>query len=371
MSYIIHKLNEQIVSKFLTEANCVYRETAKGELSFQECPFCGAKGKFSVNKINGLYRCFRGKCDVRGGFVNLMAHIKQISCGEAYGLIFPKKVVRVSEVNEEEPLSLSASRAKKKESFVYSVPPVLLLPSDARPCEPADQAYKYLQGRGVSDADIDTIGAHDWPSRGRVIFPVIYDGEIYGHLARDYTGSQQPKVLNEGKFKQYFIWNYDNAQDSEELVICEGVISAIKAGVRRSVALFGKSASPPQIELISQMGAKRIYIALDLDAHAEAEKLYLQLTRRFRGQVYKVETPAIYRSRCNSCGDVGLHKAEFHPSELTLSHMALKSQFIYSCERCGVKNSTVPNNEDFVDLGDLDYSMADALIRSAKPFLRR
>jgi hypothetical protein len=134
-----------------------------------------------------------------------------------------------------------------------------------------------------------------WASkmRGRVIFPIKVQGYTFGWVARDFTKQSQLKVLNSsGPFKYYCVWNFDQVKDSETIVVCEGIISAIKCGAHRSVATLGKFVSDDQINLLRKTKANRIIICLDVDAQATAIELKRRLLPFF-GEVFNLQLPAI------------------------------------------------------------------------------
>lgn len=82
--------------------------------------------------------------------------------------------------------------------------------------------------------------------------------------ARSITENSRDKYLSPGTQKEDRLFNYQ-ALDSDELVICEGIISALASG-SSAVALLGKVATPKQAQRLAQSRAKRVVLAMDADA---------------------------------------------------------------------------------------------------------
>jgi len=144
---------------------------------------------------------------------------------------------------------------------------------------------------------------------GRIFFPIYVYGNIHGYLARDYTEgilkkiahntngkSDYIKVLNTKgvEFRSHYVWNFDNAKESETLVIAEGATSAIKCGIDRSIALMGKMATSGQLKLLKQTKAKKIVLCLDVGTEKEQRKLYEKLMFSYPKKIFVVNLPNHY-----------------------------------------------------------------------------
>jgi DNA primase len=122
----------------------------------------------------------------------------------------------------------------------------------------------------------------DGPLARYLVFPI-------GHFQEDvywttrYCGDHDPKSKNppntEGYMrKQDVLFGFDNALGKEQVVVCEGPISAM--AYPNGVALLGKTISPAQIALLDELvaeGSREIVISLDADARREATVVYQQL----------------------------------------------------------------------------------------------
>lgn len=194
--------------------------------------------------------------------------------------------------------------------------------------------------------------------RGRVIFPVFVDEKLFGWVARDYSGKSKLKVKNSvGTFKQFFVWNFDQAKDSKELVIAEGIVSAIQCGIERSVATLGKLVTDQQIQLLRKTKAEDIFICLDPDAQDEALNLKRRLLPFFKN-VYNVSLPRVKIIKCPKC------QAKI-PLDLKTDLGA------FNCPKCKEKLSSLVLKEllseaDFKDAGDYTKKEMAEFILKAK-----
>lgn len=112
-------------------------------------------------------------------------------------------------------------------------------------------------------------------ARGRLYIPVTRNGELVGWQARAVNPQSEPKYLNApGMRKSTMLYNYDRAQGQPYVVIVEGVPSVWRLG-SQAVALFGKTMSMAQQDLIARTWAKkRVILLLDHDAHDETERAH-------------------------------------------------------------------------------------------------
>lgn len=312
-----------------------FRENSSSQLIMDQCYNCGRSKKLYVSKEKGLYTCF--SCNETGNPVKLVAKYLDISFKEASKMLYGAgakinaSISKVSEEEDEEPLQFNLGGLTKKSSSTgdLQMPEPLKLPLELQLLGPEHPTpYKYLISRGYTPEDIEDLKLLVLPHASfneawnavetrlkkeglsgeklkaevklvvryfeRIVFPVYVDFSVMGFVARDYTGTKQPKVLNSaGNFRSYSVWNYDNAKNSEELIICEGTTSAVKSRVGRSIALLGKVATPGQVRLIKKMKAKKVYLCLDIGTDNEIEKLYKSLSMIYPGKVYNISLPPV------------------------------------------------------------------------------
>ena len=172
----------------------------------------------------------------------------------------------------------------------------------------------YLSGRGISLETAKKYGIHYSGARMRVLFPIQYQGRLMGWQGRaigvtEYvdpeTGELRkiPKALTqpEGLRKERLVCFADQLTGSDQVIICEGPVDAIKFdlcspdGVKPAgnIATLGKGVSEAQINLIRYSGANRVYIALDPDAASSIERLVKELSPYM--EVFVIEVPSKYQ----------------------------------------------------------------------------
>jgi hypothetical protein len=359
-----------------------FKENSTGELIMDQCYNCGRSKKLYVSKELGLFTCFR--CEEKGNAVKLVSKYLNISFKEAAKKLYGtegKIYASPTKVQEEddEPLVLSLGGLKsKKTASDLKLPEALKMPPELKILGPEHtEAYNYLTKRGYTPEDIENLNLlilnfptfnDAWRAiderlkkqglkgedlknevkkiaryHERIIFPVYVDFQVFGFVARDYTGKKQPKVLNsEGNFRSFSVWNFDNAKESEELVICEGTTSAVKCGVNRSIALLGKVATPGQIKLIRKMKAKKIYICLDVGTDHEVDKIYKSLAVFYPGKIHQVVLPPVIDCKVNISHNL---------CDLVNQHFKVTWSF-----KEETKLLTIPNGEKVAILSKLNIS---------------
>lgn len=326
------------IKNYLEEQGVNFKETSTGELIIQ-CYECG-RSKLYVKAETGLFNCFR--CNVKGNIVKLIHELVGLNYDEANKLAYGKKNHNVfkDEVFEEkkEDFSFSLGGLKKK-TLDSKIKSMVVAPEFEILKETHVEAFQYLIKRGYTPEDIKKLRLLVLPHKTfgdcwkavndrlrkqglrdpelkketievckyheRIVFPVYVDFEIMGYVARDYTGTKSPKVLNSsGNFRSFSVWNYDNAKDSKDLIICEGNSSAVKCGIDRSIALLGKVATQGQVRLLRKTKAENIYICLDVGAEADAEELYKSFVGFYPNKIHMVELPPIYITEKNISREV-------------------------------------------------------------------
>ena len=325
------------------------------ELIMDSCFSCGRSKKLYVSKDKGTFICFR--CGVKGPPLELMKQYCNLDTKEALKALYgeTKFKVGLSSLDDEDDEIEVKKEEKKPDNFKLDLTKLvkknkttgeLPLP------DPMDMAsefkiltsefvepYNYLLKRGYTPEIIESLKLLVLPYKdfkeawadlekkygkdqkqkiseiariqGRIVFPLYIDSLVMGFVARDYTGTKEPKVLNStGNFRSFSVWNYDLARLSEDLVVCEGTTSAVKCGINRSIALLGKMASPGQIRLIRQMKAKKIFLCLDIGTEDEQSKIYKALAVYYPGRIFKIEVPPVIEVKNKVVDDVILEKVK-------------------------------------------------------------
>jgi len=314
------------LSKLLEDSGINFKENSSGELIMDSCYNCGRSKKLYVQKETGVFICFR--CEEKGNAVKLIAKYLNISFKEASIKLFGKEgnisATRESVLQEvDEPLVLSLGGLLKKQEPLPGA--IELAPEFETLTDKHKEAYGYLKGRGYTDEDISSLKLKILPFQSfndawkaleqrlkqklsgnelkeaikkiailneRIVFPLYVDTQIVGYVARDFTGNKQPKVLNStGNFRSFYVWNFDNALNSDELLIFEGTTSAVKGGINRSVALLGKAMTKGQARLLKRIKANKVYICLDVGTDKEVLSIYEALSNYFPGKIYQLKLP--------------------------------------------------------------------------------
>lgn len=197
--------------------------------------------------------------------------------------------------------------------------------------------------------------------KDRVIFTVRRDGLLYGWVARSFATpakdakTRHLKVLNSpGEFKYFCIWNLDQVREQSEIVICEGIVSAIKCGINRSVATLGKAITDEQIRQLKKTKAEKVYICLDVDAYEDMVKVKRSLLGAFE-KVYRVKLPAVKVHDCPRCGmgrDINWNE---------LAELTCQCGTTFTADQLREINNKTP----FKDAGDYSEEEMQVFINSA------
>lgn len=114
----------------------------------------------------------------------------------------------------------------------------------------------------------------------RLIVPLLQGSRLVGWQARRCVDipKDKYKYLNSAVRKSHCLYNRDVAMFSRDIVIVEGVTDCWRIGPR-SIAIFGKSASSRQVELMKSLWgfSGRAVVCFDSDAAKEQEALVQML----------------------------------------------------------------------------------------------
>jgi DNA primase len=226
------------------------------------CPKCvergeerpDTKGRLWVNPMKGTFVCYNCRWD--GPLVRLIQHYSHASYESALGIL-RGKAGSLDHLN----FTLH-QRVFENEDDTESEITTVTLPHefrDFRKRSPQSVFTEYLKHRGIPlDYAID----HSWGyaesgyTRNRIIVPTYINETLVFWQARDVLEEAHPKwgtsdyrkVLNpKGVSANKVLYNYDDAKDFREIVICEGFIDAVKVG-DNAVATNGKTLHPAQME---------------------------------------------------------------------------------------------------------------------------
>lgn len=248
------------------------------------CPYCGRRGKFSVNVEKNLFHCFRASCDAHGHAARLIAYVEGIPTSSAFER-FGKKL------ETSEP---GYSKTKAFESPEFDVP----LPDEFIPCFEAGRDPEYRVIRYIRDRiDNDTarrfgLGfCREGKYFNRVILPVrCPNGNAW--TARDATddwktNDRRPKYVNaEGDWAASLLFGWEQyTETGGDLAIVEGAFDVMRFAMHGipAIALLGKELGSGQRALLHRL-ARDTTITLLIDPEEKrwvTDALASQLCMRF------------------------------------------------------------------------------------------
>lgn len=266
------------------------------------CPKCDDKsGHLWVNYNTNKFHCFR--CD--WGSKSLIPLVKELGMDISFNYdIFDMDYSK----GLEDILNMKDTLGKKRVVDYSRNLKTLTQYYEYHTKELSSVATEYLLGRGLSMDLINRLNIREGLNRygetldingkkfigrdysERIMVPSTQRGGtiISFFVARDYTGRKKNKYVNPPKelaFSSEDVFNLSNV-DSEHVVICEGVFTAISVisalGKNMAVATYGKSIASksnsdnPTITVTSQgekllnRKFKTYYVFYDLDARSSA-----------------------------------------------------------------------------------------------------
>jgi hypothetical protein len=259
------------------------KNTASDQLRYN-CynPNCGGKGPDTkyhlyVDPVKGVWFCHR--CQ-RGGNLETLLRNLGVDVDD----------VPVSKFNQESFFDFPSMKSRPN-----VIRPVQM-PEDYTEIRRGMEAYAYLQQRGIGEAEIERyrIGfgtqnmrkvdrdqQYRFAGWGRIIFP-DYNmlRKLIYWVARTYKG-HKIKYRNAQVPSRDIIYNFARTQREgyDQAIICEGPISAIRAG-KNGIATYGKYVTAGQRELLARASFGEYVIAFDGDARKDTVKLAKFLAER-------------------------------------------------------------------------------------------
>lgn len=160
-----------------------------------------------------------------------------------------------------------AALGSPQEKFVI---PKAELPEWYQPVRWGSEVHRYLRGRGVLDEDVlwYNVGEGTGEMDGWVILPNFNrDGDCEYWVARN---TRHKTYHNPSVDRRFHVLFLDKALSVSpgEVMVCEGVFSALAAG-RDAVAALGKFVTDDQIRRMWDAGVRKVNLALDGDAWTE------------------------------------------------------------------------------------------------------
>jgi hypothetical protein len=240
------------------------------------CPFCNDRygtydedRKLHISVIKQVVHCFR--CDYSANWVRFImevAHINYVQAlGELYVVPNVKNYQNIDEVFDVRPSVNFSNIVKLPEDFIglWESSTALL----------HERAKRYMKSRGFRKNvwvkyGIGTSEKIGW----RVIIPIE---ENYWQ-GRALSKSIEPKYKNPPTESRHYVFNSQALELYEEVVICEGVFSAMSIG-DNVVGLLRKHATQEQITRLIDVNVKKYIVTIEPGAFPSMSKLADKLIR--------------------------------------------------------------------------------------------
>lgn len=231
------------------------------------CSFCKQnlgkvdyKHKLYISKHKQTVHCFR--CGYSASWITFVQDFLQCDRHVAIGELYNKpKVKDIDKID-----SFLSKQREEEKTYECS------LPKDFKclyELEGYRQHKRYLIKRGFEETIWKkyNLGVADsYP--GRVILPV----EQGYFQARAIHNWIKPKYINPKVQSRHYIFNSQALNLYDEVVICEGIFSAIAVG-DNAIALLGKQAIYEQIKRLLKSDVSSFIIALEKDAFSTVVKI--------------------------------------------------------------------------------------------------
>jgi len=220
-----------------------------------DCPFCKKERHLyiSIAGVKGLFLCFR--CNIKGRL----------------DIDFPLPVPCFSEKRLFIQEHISVIKERKADIL-------------------ANEAYNYLQRRGLTEEQIEKVKPFVFRNERRVYFPMYENGGLVFAVGRAIDERNKVKYKDLGRKTILFFEKPEAYKDA--VVLVEGVFDAL--AFRNGVAILGKYLSLRQElrfhEFIEEVKPNKICVCLDPDAIEKAVYLGSRLSTYYPN-VYVVKLP--------------------------------------------------------------------------------
>jgi DNA primase len=220
-----------------------------------ECPLCGDhKPRLFLNLTSCLWTCHN--CNESGNLIGFLERVMEKDPFEAYHIaskILPR----------EQRVKVSAQA------------PVTSIKLPGLPLDNYDDMlqrgfWNYLYGRHIDEHEVahyqmryEVIG----PYRGRVIIPILLDGQAVSFAARAIVWWEQPKELYpQGTHTSKLVFGLDDVE-GDEVILTEGIFDTINLVARGvdAVCTFGAHLADEQRALLHSKGIKKVTVMRDAD----------------------------------------------------------------------------------------------------------
>ncbi len=241
-----------------------------------DCPFCRAKigredtgAHLYVSQVSPVAHCFR--CSWAGHWVTLIISVEGCSYGDALRYIEtpPVDITRFGRLHS--PRGLYNTEELLEQPAGYE--PLIWVKSIGPCCDGSVElkaVWRYARSRwkGITRERVLEFlhaGCFGWIEGTHRLWIMI---DAHWWQGRSIIGTM-PKYLSPPWPKGNSLWNGGALERYDDIIICEGVFSAIHAGPN-AIALCGKAIIPEQATRIAKADLDSITLMLDADAYDEA-----------------------------------------------------------------------------------------------------
>lgn len=245
-------LEQEVGIQYITVASDGHREAVC------DCPVCGKVKKVWVNLTSGDWTCYFCQSGGSGAapIVALYAHVHQVSRDKAAQDLFTQR-------RRFKKAATSAEVVVKPEWKGW-------LPDEFEPVydEAGWNVPNYLLDRGISAFTARDYGlgyCSTGKYAGRVILPITRDDVVTGFQGRAVDGREPKYDQPAGMPKSEMLFGYDQAKQALTICVVEGAFDVL--GCREAeldaVAIFGKSMSRSQVDLLLSLRPNRVVLISD------------------------------------------------------------------------------------------------------------
>ena len=217
------------------------------------CPFCGKREAFCYIGSNLISCSRKNKC---GESITIESYLSKEGYRDQD--IVDMLVLNSGRTKQEIMLGKTKLEVPEKINF-FSTDDGLL----------AKVPKKYLQNRGLSENIINSLGFindSSSPYNKRIFIPFYEEGELVFFVARDYTGTAKQRYMNpKGMSSHDFVFNIDNVDEGDDVVIVEGVMDAMTLNKNKSTAMLTSKVGAKQVDKIWDRAPGDIIFVPDLD----------------------------------------------------------------------------------------------------------
>lgn len=273
-----------------------------GQQEMYDCPYCGGEGKFAVDRVLMVGKCWSAGCSA---------------------------AVRVTDGDDSPRTKVLAAPEPKRMPVTCTLPPwkelgieaFAYLNSDKRGlCPNAEVLAERYALRQTNTGGQCTRDGDRWDCR--ILIPIFQDGQLFSYVAADYLGNAKKKVLSgpngAGEGALFYAepigeWTGGSVprirpamgESLVSLIITEGCWDAMKVGtIRPAVAILGSGGKHglSDAQLVRVLRAThpgtKITVMLDPDASSKALKITNQV-RAYRAYTMNM-TPYMDADPCDS-----------------------------------------------------------------------